>query len=193
MLDPLGLDDTVASLTAQIPEPALHAFSSERRQALQIPDGQSFYEESTFWNPSWTITHGAIQTTSIDDVHDSAIAIGTGKLLTPESYAAMTTTDLIGHSREVAGCPTCHANSFEYAYGLGIVHNGSWLVQNPLFSGYAAVMAYLPSDKIAVAVAVTYDEAAFDAQGNYRNEAENLYHSIGALLAPHDPSPGLTR
>ena len=66
-------------------------------------------------------------------------------------------------------------------------------MQNPLFSGYAAVMAYLPSDKIAVAVAVTYDEAAFDAQGNYRNEAENLYHSVGALLGPHDPPPGLTR
>jgi len=193
VLGPLGLDDTVASLTAQIPEPTLHAFASERRQALQIPDGQSFYEESSFWNPSWTITHGAIQTTSIDDMHDSAIAIGTGKLLTPESYAAMTTTDLIGHSSDVAGCPTCHANSFDYAYGLGIVHNGNWLVQNPLFAGYAAAMAYLPSDKIAIAVAVTYDEAAFDAQGNYRNEAQTLYQNIGALLAPQDPPPGPAR
>ena len=27
---------------------------SERRQVLGIPDGTPFYEESTFWNPSWT-------------------------------------------------------------------------------------------------------------------------------------------
>jgi hypothetical protein len=39
-------------------------FQSERRQALKIPTGTAFYEESTFWNPSWTITHGAIQTTT---------------------------------------------------------------------------------------------------------------------------------
>lgn len=86
VLGPLGLDDTTDPGTAAITEPVLHAFSSERREALHIPPGAPFYEESTYWNPSWTITHGAIQTTNIYDLHDTAVAIGTGELLTPESY-----------------------------------------------------------------------------------------------------------
>ncbi|HZA91353.1 MAG TPA: serine hydrolase domain-containing protein, partial [Gemmatimonadales bacterium] len=44
VLDPMGLGNTVASLTAEIPGPVLHAFTSERRQALGIPNGTRFYE-----------------------------------------------------------------------------------------------------------------------------------------------------
>ena len=55
VLDPLGLDETKASLTAEIPEPALHAYSSERRAFFGIPEGTRFYEDSTSWNPSWSI------------------------------------------------------------------------------------------------------------------------------------------
>ena len=47
-----------------------------------------------------------------------------------------------------------------HTYGIGVWIAGNWLVQNPLFSGYAATEAYLPSQKIAIAVAVTFDEAA---------------------------------
>ena len=54
VLGPLGLTNTVASSTAAIPNPVLHAFSSERRDALGIPPATPFYEESTYWNPAWS-------------------------------------------------------------------------------------------------------------------------------------------
>jgi len=73
VLGPLGLDNTVNNATAVIPEPALHSFSSERRELFGVPADQPFYEESTFWNPSWTITRGAVQTTNI---HDMAASMG---------------------------------------------------------------------------------------------------------------------
>ena len=76
-----------------------------------------------------------------------------------------------------------------YTYGLGIVISGNWLLQNPLFAGYAAVEAYLPSQKIAIAVAVTYAPEAFDDQGDYTNEADTLFRKIGAELAPEDAPP----
>jgi len=76
-----------------------------------------------------------------------------------------------------------------YTYGLGIIISGDWLLQNPLFAGYAATEAYLPAQKIAVAVAVTYDVAAFDGQGNYDNVAQSLFRKIGAELAPTDAPP----
>ena len=73
VLRPLGLTNTANSLTPEIPSPVLHAFSSERRAFLKIPAGTPFYEESTFWDPSWTITHGAIQTTNIYDMEATAV------------------------------------------------------------------------------------------------------------------------
>jgi CubicO group peptidase (beta-lactamase class C family) len=189
VLGPLGLKNTANSFTPEIAQPVLHAFSSERRQFLKIPSGTPFYEESTYWNPSWTITRGAIQTTNIYDMEATASGIGSGKLLSPESYKAMVSTDLRGKTTALPGCATCAAQQDFYTYGLGIVISGDWLLQNPLFFGYAAVEAYLPAKKIAIAVAVTYDQGAFDDQGNYQNEGDTLFRRIATELAPDDAPP----
>ena len=190
VLAPLGLDDTTDPGTPAIPEPALHAFSSERREALGIPAATPFYEESTYWNPSWTITHGAIQTTTIEDLHDTAVGIGTGRLLSERSYQAMVSTDLRGRTTALPGCTTCLPQQVGYSYGLGIVTSGDWLVQNPLFSGESGAFAYLPSGRVAIALAVTYGEKAFDpVTGAYPNQADALWREIGAVLAPADPPP----
>src|SRR6476620_935513 len=189
VLRPLGLTNTANSFTPEIPAPVLHAFTSERREALKIPSGTPFYEESTFWNPSWTITHGAIQTTNIYDMEATAVGIGSGKLLTADSYKKMVSTDLRGKTHKQPGCTTCDAMNNIYTYGLGMVISGDWLLQNPLMSGYAALEAYLPSQKIAIAVAVTYAPEAFDDQGDYRNESDTLFRQIGAELAPEDETP----
>jgi hypothetical protein len=187
VLGPLGLDNTTDPGTPAIAEPALHAFTSERRQTLNIPAGAPFYEESTYWNPSWTITHGAIETTNIYDLNATAVAIGSGKLLSPLSYKKMLTRDLIGKTTKLAGCTTCLPQSAGSAYGLGIVSSGNWVMQNPLFSGEAGSFAFLPSRKIAIAVAVTFDQAAFDlSTGAYKNSADFLWRKIGAALAPDD-------
>ncbi|MCX2933359.1 serine hydrolase [Mycobacterium sp. CVI_P3] len=189
VLDPLGLTNTADSFTPEIPTPALHAFTSERRQALHIPSGTTFYEESTFWNPSWTITHGAIQTTDIHDLAATAEGIGSGRLLSADSYRRMISTNLRGKTTALPGCPTCGVQDDFYTYGLGIVISGKWLLQNPLFSGYAALEAYLPDRRIAIAVAVTYDQDAFDSEGEYTNEADALFRKIGAEVAPDDAPP----
>ena len=105
VLRPLGLSQTANFDTPEIPSPVLHAFSSERRAALKIPPGTPFYEESTYWNPSWSITHGAIQTTNIYDLEATAVGIGSGKLLSADSYKAMVSTDLRGKTHAQHGLP----------------------------------------------------------------------------------------
>ena len=189
VIGPLGLTNTVASLSAEIPSPVLHAFTSERRQALGIPAATPFYEEPTFWNPSWTITHGAIQTSNIYDLEATAVGIGSGRLLRRESYDQMVSTELRGKTRAQPGCTTCMAMTEGYTYGLGIVISGNWLMQNPMFAGYAAAEAYLPSQKIAIAVATTFAPEAFNEQGDYSNAAEELFRKIGAEMAPDDAPP----
>jgi CubicO group peptidase (beta-lactamase class C family) len=189
---PMGLTNTVGVSTPVIPAPVLHAFSSERRQALGIPASTRFYEETTFWNPSWTITHGAIQTTNIYDMATTAVAVGTGSLLSPESHQAQVAPSLVGFGSELPGCSTCRRLDADFNYGLGVWIKGSWTLQNPLFSGYAGIEGYLPSKKIAIAVANTYGEQSFDEQGNYKygNASEKIFDAIGAYLAPDDAPPG---
>ena len=190
VLGPLGLTHTTDPGTPAIPEPALHAYTSERRQSLGIPPGVPFTEDSTYWNPSWTITRGAVETTTIDDLDATAVAIGSGRLLSPESYRAMLSKDLIGRTTQLPGCTTCFPQSPGYTYGLGIVSTGDWVMQNPLFSGEAGSFAYLPSRKVAVSVAVTFDQPAFDpTTGAYRNSADRLWRKIATTLVPDDAPP----
>jgi CubicO group peptidase (beta-lactamase class C family) len=190
VLGPMGLRNTVAWSTPEISEPVLHAFSSERRPALGIPTGTRFYEESTYWNPSWTLAQGAIQTTDIVDMATSAVAVGEGTLLSPESHQAQIAPDLLGFGSPLKGCPNCHTLDETYSYGLGVVLVGDWIVQNPLFAGYGGVMAYLPARKIAIAVATTFGEGAFDDQGNYKFPSHSeIFAAIGTYLAPDHPLP----
>jgi CubicO group peptidase (beta-lactamase class C family) len=189
VLRPLGLTSTANSFTPEIPAPVLHAFTSERREALKIPNATPFYEESTYWNPSWTITHGAIQTTNIYDMEASAAGLGSGELLSKTSYDKFKSTDLRGKTHTLPGCTTCMEQNDVYTYGVGVVISGDWLLQNPLFAGEAGVMAYLPSKKVSIAVAVTYQPEAFDDHGNYHNEADTLFRRIAKELAPDDAAP----
>jgi CubicO group peptidase (beta-lactamase class C family) len=170
----------------------LHAFTSERRAALGIPAGTRFYEESTFWDPSWTIARGAIQTTTIADMTASAAAIGEGTLLSTDSHRAQTETKLTGFGSAMPGCATCRTMTSEVSYGLGIWLVRDWLLQNPSFGGYGAFMAYLPARKIAIAVSVTVDEDGFDDQGNFltSNASQPIGSAIAGLLAPESPIGG---
>jgi len=188
VLRPLGLTGTVASQTAAIPSPVLHAFSSERRETLGIAPGTAFTEESTFWNPSWTLADGSVETSTIVDLTRTAAGIGGGALLSKASYKAQTAPNLLGFGTKLPNC-SCGPQTEFYNYGLGIVRSGSWLLQNPLFSGYGATEAYLPSQKIAIAVAVTFEPQAFADDGGYDNSSTAIFRSIGALLAPDDPPP----
>jgi hypothetical protein len=64
---------------------------------------------------------------------------------------------------------------------------GDWILQSPLFGGYAATEGYLPSKKIAIAVAVTFSEAGFTEDGDYRgNASSEVFNDIAAYLAPED-------
>jgi CubicO group peptidase (beta-lactamase class C family) len=186
VLDPLCLDNTVASQNATIPEPVLNAFSAERRAQLGIPPDVPFLEETTFWDPSWTIAEGSIETTNIADMATTAEAIGEGTLLSPASHEAQTGPYLLGFGSPLKGCPNCHTLDEQYNYGLGVVRSGDWLLQNPLFAGYGGTEGYLSDKKIAIAVATTFDEASFDDQGDYihGNASTLIFASIADYLAP---------
>jgi hypothetical protein len=124
----------------------------------------------------------------------TAEAIGTGTLLSPESHEAMTAPNLLGFGAPLEGCLTCHTLDEAYSYGLGLVISGEWLLQNPLFGGYGAIEAYLPSDRIAIAVATTFNEAGFGEDGSYLHSRASweIFAAIASYLTP-EKAPVSTR
>jgi CubicO group peptidase (beta-lactamase class C family) len=189
VLKPLGLRNTVASQTAAIPSPVLHAYTPERKQFLGIRRSKPFEEDSTFWNPSWTLARGAVETTDIRDLTRTAIGIGSGRLLTRSSYRLMT-DPRIGFGHPQKHCERCTKLTRRYGYGLGIVKNGNWLLQNPLFFGYAAIESYLPSKRISIAIALTFKPSTYSYAGDPSPYWTKLYVALGRIVAPDDPPVG---
>ncbi|MDQ2816703.1 MAG: hypothetical protein M3T49_00650 [Candidatus Eremiobacteraeota bacterium] len=171
--------------TPHIPEPVLHAFSSERLADLRVPSSSPFYEESTFWNPSWTTAQGAIQITDITDMTTTMEVVGTGELLSKASFAAQVGYNLVDFGHPDPKCPVCRQNTAAFNYGLGVVNLGPWITQTKNFAGSAATVGYLRPKKLAIAVVTTYESAAFDEQGNYKDASQPIFASLGNALAPN--------
>jgi len=189
VLGPLGLQHTVETETSEIPAPVLHTFSAERRDYFDVPSTTPFYEDETSWNTQWGTPMGANQTTTIDDMVKTAVAIGNGKLLSKASFKAMTAPSLLGFgSRDPACAPECFPQTDAYNFGLGVVRTGKWIKQNPALTGSASVEGYLRSKKIAIAVVNTFDQAYFeDPDPSLPSNPSNvLFQKIGAALAPDD-------
>jgi CubicO group peptidase (beta-lactamase class C family) len=193
VLTPLGLNNTFDPDNPSIPEPVLHGWDSEQRGVYKIPSSLPFYADSTGWDTSWSLSKGAIQVANIYDLDTTAIAVGNGKLISPESYKLMTNTTNRDFGGPTAGCgpKECHRGTASYTYGKGVVIKGNWLVQDPLVNGYSSLEAYLPSQKIAISLVSTFREDAFNmTDGSYPNESVPIFEQIGAKLAPDDAPPG---
>ncbi|MEU9702904.1 serine hydrolase domain-containing protein [Streptomyces sp. NPDC047981] len=171
---PLGLRNTRNNFTPDIPRPVLHAFTSDR----------GLYEESTFWNPSWTTAPGAVITTDVCDLARSAEGIGKGELISPRSYRTLLDPGTVGLGGASPTCPAsiCLKQTEAQHFGLGVIVVNGWLVQNPSFSGYQAIQAYLPSKRLAIAVSATKTATTPDG-----NQAEVVAQRIAAKLAPGTP------
>jgi D-alanyl-D-alanine carboxypeptidase len=166
ILAPLGLENTRSEGTPAIQEPVLHAFDSER----------GVYEDSTYWNPSWTLARGAIMTTDIGDLLASAVAIGSGSLLSPQSREL----------QRAMPDPLPSGFSDDFYFALGVAVLKSWIVQTPSFAGYSAAMAYLPPRRIAIAVTATVGRDAPDGP----RPTDVLFAKFADYLAPdYAPKP----
>ena len=190
IFQPMGLTHTTTANTPDISGPVLHTFSSERRQDLGIAPKIPFYEETTYWNPSWTVPEGAVQASDIADLTTSATAIGSGELLSPASYALQMNKDLIGFGHKQAGCNVCTTLTASKAFGFATILQGPWITGNKFYAGSGAEVAYLPSKKIAIAVITSYLPSAFDRQGNVKDVGPDIAAALSEVLAPDSPIPG---
>ena len=162
ILNRLDLHNTVYPSTAEIRMPVLHAYTSERGS----------YEDSTYWNPSWTSFSGQINS----DVCDLAAweqAFGTGRLLTPHSAGEIAAATNVGRDE----------NTPSLYFGLGTIVNNGWLVASGNFFGWHTATAYYPPRRIALVVTET--------EGSHTTKAESISNDIlrqiSRVLTPKTP------
>ncbi|MEV6957270.1 hypothetical protein [Streptomyces sp. NPDC051183] len=70
-------------------------------------------------------------------------------------------------------------NTAAHHFGLGVIVVNGWILTNPSFSGYAAIQAYLPSERLSISVTVTKGPKSPDV-----NSAQTIAERISAALAP---------
>ena len=184
VMERMKLAQTRSIDSPEIPEPVLHSYSSERRAELKIPAGLPFYEDATFWDPSWTTATGAVQITDIADMARSMEIVGSGALLAKASTEAQLAPNLVGFGHPDPKCSACRRNTAQFNYGLGVVNFGPWVAQIKSFAGSGGTVGYLPSHRLAIAVVTTYAPAAFDAEGNYPNASQSIFAELANALAP---------
>ncbi|MEU4216883.1 serine hydrolase domain-containing protein [Actinoplanes sp. NPDC026623] len=169
VLNPLGLSATSSENTSTIPGPVLHSYTTERGR----------FEDSTYWNPSWTTAAGAVLTSNICDLATSARAVGTGRLISAQALRTQLNPGTVGLGKPTSTCPAtiCVHQAERYHFGLGVAVKDGWIQQTPSFAGYSAVQTYLPGRNIAIAVATTRGSTTTEV-----NSAETVAHRIATLL-----------
>ena len=164
ILDPLELDETESRLNPELRDPALHGFTTER----------GVYEDATNWNPTWNIHSGSMAST-LDDLMRWAPALGTGELLTPESYDVMTAPSTVGKGPMT--------EDLYYTFGIGV--SEGWIITNPSLQGYTQILAYLPDEELTVVLAATKNRGA-DPDTHFATE---IFLALAEQLSPQAIPP----
>ena len=136
---PMGMSDTQFPVDQEIQSPVLHAFTMDR----------GFYEDCTYWNPSWGSTPG-LPTSNIHDLGKWGQILGTGRLISPVHFQEQIAPTSVGKGKNTP--------DLYFAYGFGVA-NG-WIVQNPSINGYSGAFGYNLASGVTIVVAATKSETA---------------------------------
>lgn len=167
MFKPLGLKETYVPSNSEIRQPVLHGFTKDR----------DVYEDSTYWNPSWTRAAGMLVST----IHDLGVlcnAIGNGRFLSRKNFKLQTEPARLGLGM----------NKKEAYYGYGVIMLNGWIAQNPNLQGYATMFAYLPAKKLSIVVTATQSLNSGPKRGDMP-----IFYELAKLLAPGYPVTDISK
>jgi CubicO group peptidase (beta-lactamase class C family) len=138
IFEPLNLNDTQYSNTQNIKDPVFHTFTNNRI---------SYYEDSTFWNPSWGSYASKINSNA-NDVNIIGKSIGSGKLISKELYNIqmsnpdITTKEYYGMGVVVGGFGLDNLTTKKFPYPV--------IWTNESEDGNFGIWAYIPKKRITI-------------------------------------------
>jgi CubicO group peptidase (beta-lactamase class C family) len=163
VLGPLGLDKTAVTRYPAFPGGALHAYTGER----------GLYEDCTFWSPSWSIGAGTVLTSTMADTVRGFREMSRGELISKQANRERVSP------RNTAGLGIFNSNSY---YGLGLLVNNGWQLQNPFIDGYTGLAAYLPAQDLSVGIVTTQLPQSSNNGVGYASE---LFAKLAQYHTPH--------
>ncbi len=135
IFEPLKLSETTLPTGNAFPEPHAQGYTL---------DGNGYETIATDWNPSWGWAAGAM-TSTLDDMHTWAQALGAGTLLTPETQRQRLETV------SAPGQPTGEG------YGLGLFNLAGWIGHNGSLPGYQTVVVHQVAKQMTLVVLTNTD------------------------------------
>jgi D-alanyl-D-alanine carboxypeptidase len=161
LFKPLGMAASVYPTGNGLPSPYLRGYTVQGSENGNVLD-------STNWSPTFAAGAGQAIST-LEDLHRWAVAVGTGRLLTPAAQRAR----LIPNPASVAG-------GRAYLFALGRDHG--WLGHEGQIPGYNAQIAYLPALKATIVVIANADIA----DPRLVTPAAAIYRALARVIAPHN-------
>ncbi len=162
VLGPLGLDHTAVTRYPAFPGPGLHAYTGER----------GIYEDCTFWSPSWSIGAGTVVTSTMADAVRGFRAMSRGALISKQANKERLS------SSNTAKFSIFNSKSY---YGLGLLVNNGWQIQNPFIDGYTGIAAYLPAQDLSIGITTTQLPKSADNEVGY---ASQIFVRLAEYLSP---------
>jgi CubicO group peptidase (beta-lactamase class C family) len=159
IFEPLGMKDTVPPETAATPDPVLHAHTGER----------GVWEDSTYWDPSWTWYAGGIRSNQAD-LHTFLEALGKGTLVSKAH-----------HQLQIAKVANSGTPDRYFALGVPVVDG--WIFTNPGLEGYTGALGYLPSKDLSIIVYTTRTQQTDPSVP----AATQILASISKVVSPDQP------
>jgi D-alanyl-D-alanine carboxypeptidase len=162
IFDPLHLDHTAVAETTAIAAPTFHAYTAER----------GHYEDSTYWNPTWALGSGNLNST-VEDLGRWGRALGSGELLSVKAHEEQV-------SSANAGLGPLTKQRY-FTYGIGA--QGSWLIGNPQLQGYRGLIAQRRDSPLTIVVYTTDGHRHTKNQ----NDAIVIGNRLAEILSPRRP------
>ena len=163
IFEPLGMTHSAGFTTNEIGTPTFHAYSHER----------GVYEETTFWNPTWALSSGNLNST-VADIGRWSLALNRGELLDDDSFE-------LQMAANTAGLASMTEQTY-FTFGMVVVDD-NWIIGNPSLQGYQGFTGQLRDPEVTI---VVYSTGSVTHSGD-GNASVTLGARISEVMAPDTP------
>lgn len=159
---PLKLTHTSYPTDKNLPKPYAHGYT------LQTPGhGEA---DSSLWDPNWADAAGQLVST-FDDLSIWTKALGTGQLLSKESFKEMTNWRVVPNTKN------------KLKYGITLGNFDGMLFHTGELPGYNTLVAYSPLEHFAIVISTNTDTAIKDTE-SAKQPVLKIFDEVEKILSP---------
>lgn len=159
---PLNLVSTTYPMDEKLPAPYAHGYT------LQTPDGRE--ADASLWDPNWADAAGQL-VSNFDDLAVWTRVLGTGKLLSKESFKDMTDWRVIPNTKS------------KLKYGIALGDFDGMLFHTGELPGYNTLVAYSPRENFAIVISTNTDTAIKSKDATVQ-PVIRIFNEIEKVLSP---------